>query len=173
MRLKHNNKLKSKPAKRNTGFSKTLEASIASIVGALIILCSILFWKFGTTPYAKYLVIPLLIVGLIPLVNGVFSIQNNKSRLNVYEQTWQEDEEQFVLSEQKRVQSFDDIFKYSYPFALIMVVGGAVLFFLLKTPNGKAISLAMMCIGLMAYFIDHFAKERANIYLEHIEERLK
>lgn len=149
------------------------EATIMSIMGVLIILCSLLFWKFGTTPYAKSLVIPLLIVGLIPLVNGLFSVQNNKSNLSKYELSWQEDEHQFLLSEQKRVKSFDDIFKYSYPFAIFMTIGGAILFFLIKSPTWKAISLAMMCLGLMAYFIDYFAKERADIYLEHIEEKLK
>lgn len=149
------------------------EATVMSIVGVLIILCSLLFWKFGTTPYAKSLIIPLFVVGLIPLVNGIFSVQNNKSRLSEYEQYWQEDEHQFLLSEQKRVKSFDEIFKYSYPFALIMTIGGALLFFIVSSPNLKAISLAMMMLGLMAYFIDHFAKERADIYLEHIEEKLK
>ncbi len=39
-----------------------LEATITGVFGALIILCSVLFWKFGTTPYGKSLIIPLLIV---------------------------------------------------------------------------------------------------------------
>lgn len=150
-----------------------LEAVITIIIGLLIITSSVLFWKFGTTPYAKSLVIPLLIVGLIPFINGVFSVNTNKNRLLEYRQAWQENEQQFILSEKERVQGFDNIFKYSYPFAIIMVTGGAILFFLLKSPMGKAISLAMMTLGLMAYFIDHFAKERADIYLQHIEKRLK
>lgn len=150
-----------------------LEAIVMSVVGALIILCSLLFWKFGTTPYAKSLIIPLLIVGFIPLVNGIYNYQNNKSRLSGYEQSWQRDEHQFLLSEQKRVKSFDKIFKYTYPFALTMTIGGAILFFIISSPHLKAISLAMMMLGLMAYFIDHFAKERADIYLEQIEEKLK
>lgn len=149
-----------------------LEAIITAIFGALIILCSVFFWKFGTTPYGKALIIPLLIVGLIPLVNGIVSVQNNKSRLSIYEQSWKENEQQFILSEQKRVQSFDQIFKFTYPFGLIMIISGAILFFILKTPTGKAISLAMMCLGLMTYFIDHFAKERADMYLEHINSAL-
>jgi hypothetical protein len=118
------------------------------------------------------LVIPLLIVGSIPFVNGIASVAMNKNRLPVYEQSWQENRQQFILSEQQRVKGFGDIFKYSYPFAMIMTIGGAMLFFWFKSPNGKAISLAMMIIGLMAYFIDHFASERADIYLEHIEKYL-
>lgn len=53
-----------------------------------------------------------------------------------------------------------------------MIIGGAILFFILKTSTGKAISLTMMCLGLMTYFIDHFAKERADMYLEYINSAL-
>lgn len=150
-----------------------LEATITGIVGGLIILSSILFWKFGTTPNAKSLVIPLLIVGLIPFINGFTSVVTNKNRISAYKQAWQENKRAFVLAEKERVKSFDEIFKYTYPFSLIMVIGGAILFFLLTSPTWKAISLAMMTIGLMTYFIDHFATERAEIYFKHIEEELK
>lgn len=146
-----------------------LEATIMVIAGAVILLSAALFWKFGGTPNAKSLVIPLLIVGLIPFVTGIANVSNNKSRLPACKQAWQEDERAFVLAEKERVQGFDEIFKYTYPFSLIMVMGGAVLFFLLTSPTWRAISLAMMSIGLMAYFIDHFAKERADIYMQHIE----
>lgn len=149
-----------------------LEATIMGVAGGAIMLSGFLFWKYASTPNAKALVIPMLVVGAIPLINGIVSVANNKSRLTVYEQAWQEDKHAFVVAEKARVRSFDDIFKYSYPFAFFMVIGGAGLFFLLKSPTGRAISLAMMTLGLMAYYIDHFAKERADMYMEHIEAYL-
>jgi glycerol uptake facilitator-like aquaporin len=149
-----------------------LEATIMAIFGAIIVICSVLFWKFGQTPYAKALVIPLLVVGFIPLFMGISGVITNKNRISLYEQTWQQNNYEFVKSEKKRVEGFDEIFKYSYPGAFILIVGGAILFFILSSPNWKAISLSLMVLGLMAYFIDHFAAERADIYLKHINTYL-
>lgn len=149
-----------------------LEATIMSIVGALIIVSSLLFWKFGNTPHAKALVLPLLVVGLIPFVNGIFSVQSNRNSIPLYEQAWQQSQQQFIQSEKERVEGFDEIFKYTYPFAFIMTVGGAILFFLVASPIFKAISIAMMLLGIMAYVIDLFAAERADMYLAHINAAL-
>lgn len=156
----------------NWAKGEILEAAIMGAFGLLILVCSLLLWKFGSTPYAKALIIPLFVVGSIPFVMGISGVLNNQNRITIYEQAWQEDKRQFMLSEKERVESFDEIFKYSYPIAIILTIGGAILFFLVASPNWKAISLAMMTLGLMAYFIDHFAAERAAIYLKYIEEGL-
>ena len=149
------------------------EAIIIAIIGAVIVLCSGLFWKFGTTPYAKALVIPLLIVGMIPLFMGISGAVKNYNRISYFEKSWQQDNDKFIVAEKERVESFDEIFKYSYPAAIIFVIGGAILFFLVSSPTWKAICLSMMVIGLMAYFVDHFAAEREDIYLKNIKSALK
>lgn len=149
------------------------EAIIMGIFGALIVLCSILLWKWGNTPYAKSLVIPLLVVGAIPLIMGISGALSNKNRIPTFSKAWEQDQRQFILDEKERVEGFGEIFKYSYPAAIVLVIGGAILFFLLGSVHWKSISLAMMVLGLMAYFIDHFAAERAEIYLEHIQKALE
>lgn len=145
-----------------------LESSITGVIGFLILVASLLFWKYGNTPYARALIIPLFVVGVIPFVSGISGVYSNYKRIAVYEQAWQENQQAFRESEKERVEGFDNIFKYTYPMAIILVIGGAILFFLVNTPILKAISLAMMLMGLMTYFIDHFAKERADIYYEYI-----
>lgn len=146
------------------------EAIIMAAFGTLVILCSVLLWKFGATPYARALIIPLLVVGLIPFVAGISGAINNKNRIPLYQQAWEQDNYQFILDEKARVESFDEIFNYSYPFAIICTIGGAILFFLVSSPTWKAISLTLMVLGLMAYFVDYFAAERADICLEKIKE---
>ena len=150
-----------------------LEAKIMAIAGVVIILCAILFWKFGTTPYAKSMVTPLFVVGIIPLVFGVSGAISKQKSIIHYKEAWEQNQTEFVQSEKARVESFDNIFKYSYPFAIICTIGGAILFFLISSPNWKAISLSLMMLGLMAYVVDHFAAERADIYLKHIKEVIK
>ncbi|OJJ22217.1 hypothetical protein BKI52_09265 [marine bacterium AO1-C] len=150
-----------------------LEAKIMAIAGVVIVLCAISFWKFGTTPYAKAMVIPMLVVGIIPLIFGISGAVSNQRNISHYQEAWEKNQQTFVISEKERVEGFDNIFKYSYPFAIICTIGGAILFFLVSTPNWKAISLALMMLGLMAYIIDHFAAERADIYLKYIKEAIK
>ena len=145
------------------------ESAIISFVGLLIVTCSVLFWKFGSTPYARSLVIPLLVAGLIPLLMGLVGVITNKNRIDSYKMAWEQDNQKFILAEKERVENFDKIFNYSYPFAFIFVITGAILFFLINSADWKAISLTMMLLGLMAYFVDHFAAERAEIYLNHIK----
>ncbi len=156
----------------NWAKGEILEATIMGTIGFLILASALMFWKFGSTPYAKAMVIPLLVVGIIPLLAGISGVISNRNRIPDYEQAWQQDPQKFMLAEKERVEGFDEIFKYTYPGAIIFVISGAVLFFVLSSPTGKAISLALMVLGLMAYFIDHFAAERAQIYLEQIEKAL-
>jgi hypothetical protein len=157
----------------NWAKGETTEAIITAIFGLLILICSISFWKFGNTPYGKALIIPLFMVGIIPFVTGISGIISNQKRISIYQQAWQENPQQFIQNEKNRVESFDQIFKYTYPMAIILTIGGAILFFTIDSPTWKGISLAMMTMGLMTYFIDHFAAERASIYLEKINKSIK
>ncbi|NOU59647.1 hypothetical protein [Marinifilum caeruleilacunae] len=157
----------------NWAKGETTEAIITAIFGLLIVICSLAFWKFGNTPNGKALIIPLLIVGIIPLFFGISGAISNNNRIEAYQQAWQENPQKFMQDEKLRVERFDQIFKYTYPMAITLSIGGAILFFLLGSPNWKAISLAMMTMGLMAYFIDHFAAERAEIYLKQIKESIE
>lgn len=150
-----------------------VEAIIMAIFGGIIVLCSVLLWKYGSTPFGKGLIIPLLIVGIIPLFSGISGAITTKNRIEQYQVSWEKNPKAFIQSEKERVEGFDEIFKYTYPMAIILTIGGAILFFVLGSPTWKGISLAMMTMGLMTYYIDHFAKERADMYMEHIERALK
>lgn len=149
------------------------ESLIMAAFGGLIVLCSLLLWRYGTTAYARVLVIPFVVVGIIPLVMGGIGAIANKNSLPLYKEAWHKDKQQFAINEKERVENFDQIFKYTYPMAAIFTIGGAVLFFLVDATNWKAISLAMMTLGLMAYIIDYFAANRAEVYLEHIKRAIE
>ena len=149
-----------------------VESITIGCVGLLILLGSLLLWRYGSTPYARALIVPLLVVGIIPFVMGISGAYSNFQSIPFYEQQWEQDKKHFVESEKTRVESFDDIFKYTYPMATILTIGGVIVFFLANSPTAKAISLAMMLLGLMTFFVDHFAAERANIYYQHIQNEM-
>ncbi|GAB3650916.1 hypothetical protein GCM10028791_18880 [Echinicola sediminis] len=149
------------------------EAVIMGSVGLMIVVSALLFWKFGNTPNAKAMVWPLLTVGLIPLIMSFSGVYSNKTRIVEYTKQFNVNPKAFIASKKKRVEGFDEIFKYSYPAAIIMVIGGAILFFVFNSPHWKAISLSLMLLGLMVYFIDYFAAERAEKYLEQINKSIE
>lgn len=152
----------------NWSKGEILESTITGIGGLLLLVSGIIFWKFGDTANAKALVLPLVIVGLLIIAAGSFGVASNKAKINRFQQEYQKNPFSFVQSEKERVEGFDNIFKYSYPGAIILVIAGAILFFLFQSPNIKAISLTLMLLGLIAYFIDFFAAERAEIYYHEI-----
>jgi hypothetical protein len=157
----------------NWSKGEILESTITGIAGFLVLIAGILFWKFGDTANAKALILPLVIVGLLITATGTFGVISNKARIKTFQQEYEKSPTSFVQLEKKRVEGFDNIFKYSYPAAIILVIAGAILFFVFKSPNLKAISLALMIVGLFAYFIDFFAAERADIYYQEILKEIE
>ena len=147
-----------------------IESIATGCVGLILLVATFLFWKYGSTPYARAMILPLLVVGIIPFVAGISGSYTNANRMTVYEQHWQADKKSFIASEKERVKGFDNIFKYTYPMAIIFTIGGALLFFAFGSLTIKSISLALILMGGMAYFIDHFAAQRASVYLAHIEK---
>ena len=150
-----------------------LESISMGVVGFLIVIAGLLLWKFGTTPYARAMIIPVLVVGMIPFLTGIAGSYTNATRMAGYEQQWQADKVSFVASEKQRVEGFDNIFKYTYPMAIIFTIGGAILFFVFGSVTLKAICLAAMILGLQAYVLDYFAAQRAATYLQHIDLALR
>ncbi len=156
----------------NWSKGEILEATCYGIGGLVVVLSAVLFWKFGGTPNSKALVFPLLVAGMFFTTIGAIGVYSNNARIAKFENSWEQNPDAFVLSEKARVEGFDNIFKYSYPAAFVLVMAGAILFFLFKTPNLKAISLGLLLIGLFGYFIDFFAAERADLYYQEIERVL-
>ena len=147
-----------------------IESLVVGCVGLIVLIGTFLLWKYGTTPYARAMIIPMLVVGLIPFASGLSGSYTNSTRMIAYEQQWQTDKAAFIASEEERVQGFDNIFKYTYPMAIIFTIGGALLFFAFSSLTIKSISLALIFTGGLAYFVDHFAAQRAAVYLQEIKQ---
>ena len=94
-------------------------------------------------------IIPLIITGLIPVIMSITGIYTYQKSIPKYLETWKYDPAGFVQAEKDRVEGYDKIFRYSYPSAIILVVGGVILFFLVLSPNWKAICLSLMLIGII------------------------
>jgi hypothetical protein len=147
---------------------ETFEGTIIGSFGLLTIICSLLFWKFGETPNAKAVIIPLAIVGIFFLAITIGGIVSNNKRLPQYTEAFKKDKIEFVKSEKKRVEDFQYLYKMTI---IIASVGFAIaICFFLFTNNHtlKAIGLALIILGLAGLSIDYFSKERADTYYKAI-----
>jgi glycerol uptake facilitator-like aquaporin len=130
------------------------------------------FWKFGTTPNAEAIVIPLLVVGIIAASLGVPMVFSNQKRLVEFQSNYEENPTAFIQSEKERVEDF----QYMYTTALIATVVFLIvaLYLLCFTKNSylHASAIALILFGLSLQMIDYFSKERAKVYYEHINQEI-
>ena len=55
------------------------EGTILLISGIILLIISLILWKFGSTPNAKALIIPIMVVGLLFILGvGGFMVSNQK-----------------------------------------------------------------------------------------------
>ena len=144
------------------------EGTIVLISGVLLIIISLLFWKYGSTPNAKSLIIPFLVVGLLfSLGIGTMMISNQK-RIAQFEKAYQENPKSFTESEKQRVEDFQVLYKYSVGFAAISFLLTIIAFGFFENRIFQSICIALMIVSVSLIIIDHFSKERAGIYYQHI-----
>jgi len=140
------------------------EATIFGSFGLLTIICSLLFWKFGETPNSKAVIIPFAIVGVFFLATAISGIVINKKRLVVYTKEVHKNKKEFEISEKKRVEDFQYLYKITLIIASVSFAVAIGFFMFTNNHILKAIGLALILFGLTGLVIDYFSKERADTY---------
>lgn len=148
------------------------EATLFGAFGLAVCLGALLFWKFGETPNSKAVVIPFVIVGLFFAATAVGNIASNKNRLENYEQAFRNDQKSFVLSEKKRVEEFQYLYKMTIGIAAVSFALAIGSFLFTRHSTLQAIGLALVLFGLTGLIIDFFSKERANTYYKSIQAEI-
>ncbi len=149
------------------------EGRMLALFGAVVVGLAVVFWRFGTTPSARAMVVPLLVVGALALAVGISMNFSNQARIPSYEAAYAENAAAFVQSERERTEAFIKWYPITMvSFSVITIIGLAV--FLWKpTPLGRAIGLATVLLGLAVLFLDHFSEERADGYHTQIIQELE
>jgi drug/metabolite transporter (DMT)-like permease len=148
------------------------EGRMLALFGALVVALALVFWRYGTTPSARAIFLPLLIVGAIALITGMSMNFSNQARIPAYRAAYAESPAAFVESERDRTEAFIKWYPYTmYSFSLVILIGCGV-FLRRPTPLGRAIGLATLVMGLAVLFLDHFSEERAEGYHAQIIDEL-
>ena len=148
------------------------EGKMLALSGILILIVSGFYLKFGSTPFAKAMFIPLLLVGVFNLLGGSSLVFSNNKRIVEYQNSYKQDPAQFVHSEKKRTDAFIKWYPTTMWSMALLIVIGLGLFLLLPTPYGRSSGLALMLLGFSVLFLDHFSEERAAGYSKKITQEL-
>lgn len=149
------------------------EAKLIVTFGIFTILAGFMFWKIGTTPNAKALFIPLVVVGLIYSVIGGGMLYSNPKRMAELPQSYQRDKAEFAKLEKKRVEDFQYGYKISKIVATIFFALTLIIFWTSKKPTWMGIGLALAYFALAGLVVDYFSQERADIYYTEILKEIK
>jgi glycerol uptake facilitator-like aquaporin len=148
------------------------EGKIIALVSFAILLSSFLFWKFGTTPNAKAIVIPFLVVGIIAGSVGVPMAYSNQKRLVEFQSNYDQNPTTFIQSEKERVEGFQYMYKTALIATIVFLVVALCLLWFTKNQYLQASAIALILFGLSLQMIDYFSKERAKVYYEYIDQQI-
>ena len=138
--------------------------------GILIIFSAFLFYKIGTTPGAKAMLYPLLLIGIVVGSIGSGMIYNNSKRIVEFQKAYEKNPQAFILSEKERTENFISWYPKTRWIFAIPGIMGILVFMFWAIPIGRAIGISLIFMMLTTFVIDHFSEERALIYREKIEE---
>jgi membrane glycosyltransferase len=148
------------------------EARLILLFGLLTMVCAFLFWRLGTTPNAKAMLFPFLVLGLMFSIMGGGMLNSNPKRTRDFQAAWEENPRAFAESEKERADEFISWYPITRYIAAGIGILGVVLFLLWDTPMGRAIGMALILATLATFVVDHFSEERADTYYEKIVEYL-
>lgn len=145
------------------------EDKMRLVFGVLIFIIALALWKFGTTPYAKALVLPAGVMAPMLLGIGYYLIATNHMRVDEY----QRNRKVFVMNEKQRT----DEFIAWYPKTRMIIIGVMFIAMLLVSfidaPVWKSIGFALMFLAFSKFVIDHFSEGRALKYSHEIDLALE
>ena len=145
-----------------------LEALLITAFGLVTLAGGFLFWKLGSVPAAKALLLPLIVTGLIYSAIGISMYISNQKRLTEYEQNYKLDSLSFIKAEKQRVESFQYMYVISKVVATVFFAVTLLLFWFTKNPGLHALGIGLTLFALTGLVVDYFSQERAEIYYQAI-----
>ena len=113
----------------NKWLTGEIHEDIAIVVaGVVLLILSILAWRFGTSASMRAAIIPLLVAAVVLIGLGGSLAYNNLNRVKQFEQQYKESPQMFLQSEKARVDEFMKIYPQTIIVSSIMMVIGVCLF---------------------------------------------
>lgn len=106
-----------------------LEARIILILGLILLIGTFLFYKTGTTPFSKAIVLPLLLFSMLLIGSGFSMSSLNQKRIIESSYLYKSEKDQFINAEKKRVEEFKKWYPYTRIAMTIFILTGLLAYF--------------------------------------------
>ena len=142
------------------------------IAGLCLLVLTIIVWRVGSTDYARAILLPMLVVAILHIGIGAGMFVYNKQRIPQFEEQYsQQTTQEYLESENARVNEFMKIYPKVIIFAAISFIVAICLFAFYTIPWLRATALALIYLALSCLVIDYFSKERGMIYQQELNEQ--
>lgn len=149
---------------------EVFEATLTATGGAIAIVLGLLAWRLGSTPAARSLVLPLLVLGGVMLASGLSAITSNQQRIVAMTSAFDHDPIAFIAAEKARVEGFHSLYTGTLVMASVAFASAAAIFWITLSPTWRGIAIGLVLLGLSGLVIDFFSKERADTYYEALTQ---
>lgn len=145
------------------------EGKMILAFGLIVSIISFVLYFWGTTPYAKALFVPMLVLGVLLIGTGSGMVYKNSQTLLQITELYERNPAEFIQSEIERVKGFMYMYPSTLIASLIFFLVGILLLGFTKNMYLHATALALVVLSVSMITIDYFSKERANNYLERLK----
>lgn len=149
------------------------ESKMIIAFGIATIMLGILFSKIGTTPNAKALFYPFVLIGIIYAAIGGNMLYSNTKRMNEMPYLFERNKTEFAQKEKQRVESFQYQYKISKAVATIFFLATIFIFWFTKNSTWQGFGIGLTLFGLVGLIVDYFSEERAGTYYQEILKLLQ
>jgi membrane glycosyltransferase len=149
------------------------EGKLSLLFGLIILLVGLSYFKWGTTPYSKAMIWPLVAVAVLAIGVGMYLISTNSNRLVHYQTQFAEHPNAFVQAEKERTEAFISWYPKTQKILFVIMLVGMLGMVLSQGALFRAIGIGLMLFAIYGFVLDHFSEERAAIYHKGIIEHLK
>lgn len=140
------------------------EGRMIFLFGIIFLIITFSFWKYGTTPSAKALIIPIFILSVLSIGTGLSMNFSNQKNIVSFEKAYNENARNFVKKEKERTEAFIKWYPFTRYVGAGLILTGLLLFLFTILPLWKSISLCLIVLAFAVLVIDYFSEERANQY---------
>lgn len=152
--------------------AEMFSAKIVWLFSIVVLLSAGGFALWGRTAMAKAFVIPLFASALFLIAVGAGLYYANKPRIAQFEKEYQSDTESFVKKEIERTAKSEGDFKLIFKILPLIIIVAAILFMILSSPNGRAISITLILLSVFLMAVDSNTSARNAAYHQQLVKEL-
>jgi len=149
------------------------EGKMSFLFGAVVFLTSLAYLKWASTPYAKNIFWPLLIVAILAMGVGIYLLTTNQKRTENFPSEFEQNPTEFIQAEKERTADFIKWYPITQKILFGLMIAGMLCMLLSKVALVRSIGIGLMLLSIYGFVLDHFSEERARTYHSHVLNYLK